>query len=203
MKIRFEYSIILFFSGFLIGNNHVALCALIICATVHELGHILCANILKIKIREMVIDIGGAKIYPYTDTYPYSHELLLSFSGPFINVLCALLLKFTCENYLNFQSILQTATDADLFFTQYVYLFSLIQAVLNLIPVNGLDGGRILKCTLCILFSQRVGDGAVKLTTLIFAIILWILSVYLLLGSGGGISLFIFSVCMLLKIFDS
>lgn len=203
MKIRFEYSIILFFIGFLIGKTLTALCAMIVCATIHEAGHLVCAKILKIKIREMVIDIGGAKIYPCSNTYPYSHELLLSFSGPLANLMCALILNLIAKDTLYIHDITQGTALGNLSFIQLIYAFSLIQAFLNLIPINSLDGGRILKCTLCILFSQRIGEISVNVTTFIFATIMWILSVYFLLGSGGGISLFVFSICMFFKIFES
>ena len=189
--------------GILFGKEHTALLAMITCAAIHESGHLLCAKILKIKIREMVIDIGGAKIYPYSNSYPYSYELLLTFAGPFANLLLATALNLICRDSLYIQNLTKNAFDGNLSFWEYAYAFSVLQALLNLIPINTLDGGRILKCTLCILFSQKVGDTILKTTTLIFSLILWIISVYFLLGSGGGISLFVFSICMFLKIFES
>ena len=201
MKIKFEYSILLFFLGFLLGKNHTVLSAVIICAIIHESGHLLCAKALNIKIKEMVIDVGGAKIYPVSSSYSYAHELLLAFSGPTFNLLCILFLNITLNEKVNV-SIISHTTYTDLSFVEYVYVFSLMQAILNLLPINTLDGGRMLRCILCILASERIGDVAIRISTLIFALILWILSVYFLLGSGGGISLFVFSICMLLKIFE-
>ena len=203
MRVRFEYSAILLFIAILFGKEHTALMAMTACATIHESGHLISAKALKIKIREMVIDIGGAKIYPYSSTYPYANELLLTFSGPLANLITVFILKTFSYKPLYFENILHGASDSSLSFLEYAYVFSLIQALLNLIPIISLDGGRILQSTLCILFSQKVGEISVKITTLIFAIILWILSVYFLLGSGGGISLFVFSICMFLKIFEN
>lgn len=203
MKVRFEYSIIVFLMSFLFGNDHSVLFALIICATIHEAGHLICAKILKIKIREIVIDIGGAKIYPYSNTYPYSHELLLSFSGPLANIICVFVIRLVCDETRYLQNIAKDSENGALTFIELILVFSLLQSFLNLLPISNLDGGRILKCILCILFSQRIGQIFIRITTIIFAIILWIISVYFLMGSGSGISLFVFSICMFFKIFES
>lgn len=203
MKVRFEYTIIVFLMSFLFGNDHNVLLALIICAIIHETGHLICAKILKIKIREIVIDIGGAKIYPYSNTYPYSHELLLSFSGPLANIICVYIIHFISNESRHLQNFSKNLENGALSFIELVLIFSLLQSFLNLLPISNLDGGRILKCILCILFSQRIGEIFIRITTIIFSIILWIISVYFLVGSGSGISLFVFSICMFFKIFES
>ena len=80
-------------------------------------------------------------------------------------------------------------------------LASLVLAILNLLPISELDGGRIVYCTLASRFSVECAKRVVD--ALSFAIIfsLWTLSVYLILRLGASLSLFVFSCFLFGKIF--
>ena len=80
---------------------------------------------------------------------------------------------------------------------------SLGLGLLNLLPVRGLDGGRMLSCALALTAGERAADVTLRVTTGLALGCLWLLSVYALLRAGETLSLFVFSVCLLTRLLSS
>ena len=80
---------------------------------------------------------------------------------------------------------------------------SLFLGILNLIPVKGFDGARMLSALLSSMVSPDFAEKVDRFLTGIFLILLWGISVYLLLMTGGGLSLFVFSLGLFFKVFLS
>lgn len=73
----------------------------------------------------------------------YKNEIITAFCGPFVNIaICVCALLF----YLNYR-------DNQALFS--VVAINAALALFNLLPVSGLDGGRILECVLLKRFSVR------------------------------------------------
>lgn len=108
--------------------------ALGVCATIHELFHILCAKLLSIRVDSMVIAPGGAKLYtePMTDV----QELLCALAGPIGGLMPILLLRIFPE----------------------MALIATLLTIYNLIPIYPADGARVLKSFLRLFLSEPIAQ---------------------------------------------
>ena len=194
-KIKISPSSLLLFAGIFLSQNKLLALSLFICATIHEIGHFVAALILKIKIKRFELTVCGAKIIPSAQICSYKDEFILCLLGPMANILTFLL-------FLPKVNISEIHGIGSLDTCTYIALFSLMLALINLLPIKSLDGGRMLFLMLSWALGQRVGKIVLNISTFLFALILWMLSVYLLILSRGGIVFFSFSLCMFLKIFE-
>ena len=78
-------------------ENFGELSAMVVAATVHELGHIITASVLHLPLGGMRLDIHGARIS--TDvSISYFDEWMLSAGGPAFNLITAACLMPLCES---------------------------------------------------------------------------------------------------------
>lgn len=159
--------------------------ALICSVTIHETGHIIAAKLKHIKLSEMKLSILGASLYPQNQLFSYSDEIILCIGGPLANLLSAVI----CISIGKMHS---------LFFMSSVAL-----GVLNMFPIQGFDGGRILSAFLSIYFPPKTVDIICKAVSFVLLLIMWCLSVYFLLRSSATMTMFVFSTFMFAKIFIS
>lgn len=194
-KIKIAPSSILLFFGILLSENKLLAISLFISASIHEIGHIIAALLLKIKIKRFELTACGARIITATKICSYRDEFILCLSGPAANILTFLLLlpRINLSSSSGIDSL-------DIY--SYIALFSIILALINLLPIKSLDGGSMLLLAFSWAFGWRVGYVSLRISTFLFALILWMLSVYLLILSRGGIIFFSFSLCMFIKIFE-
>ena len=101
------------------------LAAIVLAATVHELGHILALGFCGGKIRCIRLRIGGAAII--AAPLPPWQELLCILAGPGFGALTVLAWRAFPE----------------------LAVAGLLQTVFNLLPLPGLDGGRALRNICC------------------------------------------------------
>ena len=164
------------------------LCAVIL----HEIGHLLCAKLLKIQIKSFEFSIFGGRIK--TEKEPsYIDELLFALGGPLAGIIgFAFTYKFALNNL-------------DIPLCQaFLFPFSVISlclSIFNLIPLTSLDGGRILKCTLCLLFPLDTADKILRFTSFFTLVSLWMLSVYMMLKTANGVPMFVFCLIFFSKCF--
>lgn len=156
-------------------------------ALLHELGHAVMAWGCGVPIKALHLDIFGARM-ELCGMLSYKRELAVAAGGPFFNLLSAAFALPFC--YFG-----SWDGRAELFLAASVCLGGL-----NLLPVQGLDGGRMLGCTLSSLFGVEAGDRVVRLTTALCLGALWLLSVYALLRVGQMLTLFTFTLCLLLRL---
>ncbi len=202
MKIKLKFGAILLLLSMIFSNNIIYALIYVICATVHELGHLCAAKLLKIKISELSFDIGGAKIIPAGQISSYKKDFLLCAAGPAASGILALAAIFVCRVGISPYSIINSdTTDANQILSA-IAVFSAVQAIINLLPVEGFDGAKMLNATVIYIFGEKVGDAISSIIAFTFALLLWMASVYLLIKVGAGLSLFSFSLCMFLKLFD-
>lgn len=151
----------------------------------HELGHIIAAWGSGVKIRGLRLDLFGARM-ELEGLLSYGQEFFVAAGGPLINLICVVGLFPLVKNYGG----------------EAITLFWGASAVLggvNLLPVGTLDGGRMLRSGAAWLWGDRVAVGLLRGTTLFFLGILWLLAVYGLIRAGQMLSLFVFSLCLLLR----
>lgn len=158
---------------------------MLLAIALHELGHIVIARLINIRLRELKLGIFGAALSPESYLYSYKKEILLCLGGPLVNFLCAIIVSsfFYTEPF------------------EYFKMCSLALGVLNLLPVSGFDGGRIFTALLSMIFSPRAVQVISKFISFVLIFTLWSFSVYLLMKISASLSLFMFSLSLFAKIF--
>ena len=176
----------------------------IVAAVVHELGHIIAAKTLKIKIKEISFDFSGLRIEVDERLTPYGAELVLAAAGPFANFVasfaaCMVIKKEGLDIISAFEAaekFIDTGKASFAGICGFFVMSSCVQAVINLLPVKTFDGGRILYCTLAAVSDERIADSVLSVTSCVFAFILWTVSLYLMLKMSAGLGIYIFSACI-------
>ena len=189
MKLKIGFFAIMLVLSFLLAPSLLSLCALI-SALLHELGHIGAARLCNIRLRECQIGIYGAGLVPDGGVYSYSREIFLCLCGPLVNLICASVGIW----FLNGEN--------GAFWERFVFS-SLALGLLNLLPVKGFDGGRILGAFLLQFCPTRSAENMAAALSFICVFLLWCVSVYLLIRFVASLSLFIFSISLFCRIFLS
>lgn len=161
-------------------------------ATIHECGHLLMAKTLGISLHSLEVGPLGATIKTHDALISYTREWLLCAAGPAVNLISAVL------TYMLFRRTVGFCEYGTAF---NFFAVSLFLACLNLLPIEGFDGGRMLGSSICRRFGPVASAVAVNLGTIISLLILWGISVYLLLLHGSSLSLFVFSASVFCRVF--
>ena len=162
--------------------------AIFFAATIHELGHLLMAWTCRVRVSELRLDILGARIR-MDGLMSYTTEWLVAVGGPAVNLATALAV---------YPFLVREGHSAEgwLF---WFFTASLGLGLLNLLPVGTMDGGRMLHCLLSGVLGERIAAVCLRVTTCVCLVALWMTSVYVLLRAGQMLSLFAFSMCLLLR----
>ncbi len=177
------------------SNDFIECAVIIFSALIHEIGHLFAAYILGIKITGFDIDLVGASITT-AGLGSYRDEIILAGAGPLANLIC-IVIFYPLYRYHEIHNCP---------FAQYFYFFCgvcLCLMVINLLPVKGFDGGRILHASLAHFFGPSIADRVCDTLTIISIGAIWVLSIYLILRFQSALSLFTFSVMLFFRIFSS
>lgn len=191
MKRKFSVSLFscLWFTALLLLDAPFVL-PLTAAVAIHETGHLLCAAFLKVKITGIRISMLGARIDVDPSSLSYGREFALALCGPLAGIIGHLILYPLSSPSSSLSSY---------FFN--LSAISLTLSLFNLLPVDSLDGGRMLRCALSRFFSPDLADRAMKLFTFASLLLLWLISVYMMLKIVSGLPLFIFSAILFLEFF--
>ncbi len=107
---------------------------IVIALTIHEVGHLVAALILRIKFQRIKITLFGFNLNANLESIKLSKKIMLFFAGPFLNLVMFFVLADTEYN---------SFANANIFL-----------AGVNMIPVVPLDGGNICKSIL-----EKILDG--------------------------------------------
>lgn len=175
-KIQFILFILIFYF-----TNQVELYAFFIAfAIIHEISHMIVAILVGKKIERVELLPLGINVSFKILVEDYNKRiikgsisnlknLLVAVAGPFINFAIAIILYNL--NILNNNITINSQINLEII----VYI-NLLIGFFNLIPIFPLDGGRIMKEILCILFGKRIALEKTNVISNISIIILTILS---------------------------
>lgn len=151
---------------------------------IHEVGHLTAAYLLHMKPSGAIADTIGIRLLFNGIPPSYAKEIVLCAAGPLANL-------------LSFFLTLLCGLSALSFFPSV----SLALAMLNLLPIEGFDGGRIAKSSLLLFLPPDRADRISDLFSFLFLFVLWCVSVYLMMRAGNELSLFFFSTAIFFRIF--
>lgn len=147
MRITIDLKIFLFALIFVITKQIEFYAILMAYAVIHELGHLLCGIVLKLKPESFNITPFGLQISFKADIDLYNikvkkgtklciKRMLLALAGPATNFIIVLVLVALNNAGIVANSIL---------FGETAIYANILIGIFNLIPIYPLDGGRILK----------------------------------------------------------
>lgn len=180
-------TILLFFLVFFLkGTEYIFL--LLFSAFIHECGHILTAKILSVPFVRVRSGLFGLWMKYDFSVKSYLTEIIVSCFGAAFNVCAAALTLFLCRPF----GLLP------LFFV----FSNLSLAVFNLMPVSGFDGIGILHCLILTLTGDvSKADKACRIVSAVFSGAFFLLTVYIQMRAGAGLSLMLLSVFLLYNCF--
>ena len=173
MRIKIDLKIFLFLFLFLLTSQLEMYILLMLFAIIHELGHLVAGLILKFKPEEIKLSPVGLQVQfkVIDEEYKKSKakqlsikKAIIALAGPLTNLVIATVTAIIAYLNANFQN---------------TYIFSLILyanlliAIFNLIPIYPMDGGRVVKEILSIIFGKK---KAYKITYIISKTVLILLT---------------------------
>lgn len=150
--------------------------AFIICtltAVVHELGHAYVASCSGYVLDKITLMPYGAVVSGQIDGLRFSDEVKIALAGPLINIAVGLFFVATWWFIPNTYA-----------YTDIVASTNFSMAIINLLPIFPLDGGRVLWASIAIF---KGGVKAKKICTLIGLIISVALFVVFCIGAFSGV----------------
>jgi Zn-dependent protease len=160
---------------------------LLLAIAFHGGGHILTARLCGMRMRRVCRSATGLRLITARAAFPsYAVEALVALGGPLGNLVGNAVLYLAAM--LTHCAFLRSLCSS-------VMPVSLFLAAWNLLPIEGFDGGRILRCLLLQRgASLRASDRVLAFCSAFFFCLFWMLSMYLLLRTGRAFSLFWFCV---------
>ena len=150
-----------------------AFCALS-AVLLHEAGHTAMALLFHGQIRSIRLMPTGISI-SLSRASSYREEFFVALAGPLMNILSAILSPL-------FSPAL----------SQTMLTVSLLLALINLLPIRTIDGGRMLGALISHTFGENVSEKVLSFTTAVSLSLIWMLSLYIFFYSGVNFTLLIF-----------
>ena len=154
MRIRIDLKIFIFLILFILTRQIEIYALMMVFAIIHELGHMISGILLGLKIEKMELMPYGVSVSFRLTTKDYNNKIkngnllelkkiIVAIAGPLTNLLIAII-----TYYLDIGEELKAL----------VVYSNILLLLFNLIPVYPLDGGRILKSILHILFGKKTAE---------------------------------------------
>ncbi len=145
---------------------------------VHEAGHIFALHMCKTKPKKICIYPFGVDMKCDVSRLSYEKELFVMLSGAAVNLIICVI-SFT---------ICVFAYSRELLFTAFCNAFF---GITNLIPIKGLDGGRVLYVLLCMHIDEERASRICKVVSNVSYGILSLVFLIIILLTGANFSMII------------
>lgn len=187
MKIRFlsiplqiSFPFVAFSTCFILMDSSGTAFWGILAAAVHEAGHLLVLFCENTPPKEICIRLFEFVVVDACQTRSYGKEIVLSLAGPIANFLTASVF-YMLSGFLS----------APLFLT--IASVNLLLGLFNLLPVESLDGGKILYSLLALGFGAERAEKAVLLISFFVLLPMAVLGFFILLRSQYNYTLLLLS----------
>ena len=177
-KIRIPIITVICLIGLIFIEPTAYLGLIFLSVLLHEAGHLFVMALFGIGIERITVLPIGIDIKRRQKFISYPKEIILALAGIAVN----LLVFFIFGKY------------------EFFAYTNLLYALVNLIPIKGLDGGCALEAFLLSVCDCNRADKILKTLSFIFLVLLWMAGVYILLILDGNISIFALSVFLFLSI---
>ncbi|MBE7004551.1 MAG: hypothetical protein E7425_09780 [Ruminococcaceae bacterium] len=158
-------------AALLVGGAEVA-AAVLLAASMHELGHLLALRLLGASVEGLRLGGFGAEIRARTHRLSYFRELLAVLAGPAVNLLAApLIASYAVRHGWDWGCLFAGA--------------HVVLGVYNLLPIPPLDGARALYLVTAYCFDPYAADRAVAAVGLVCSCVLCAFGAYLAVCWGG------------------
>ncbi len=136
---------------------------------IHELSHGLMAMFLGIRIQEIqILPFGGLVKLDNSLSFTPKEEIIISLAGPISNVALSATIFFL-QDFFYWKS---PGFD-------FVIFSSLSIAIFNLLPALPLDGGRVFRSMLALIFGYKKATDITSIISKIIALCLVVFNIYL------------------------
>ncbi len=177
MRFRIDLKIFLFLILFYFTKQIKIYSMIMIFAFIHELGHLIAGLLLKMKPEKLEIMPFGITISFKINTKDYNKrikngnlleikKIMVALAGPLTNLIIIIIAMNLNLDIINGLIIIYTNT---------------LLMVFNLLPIFPLDGGRIVKGILYIIFGKRKSEEYTNDISIISTIIITAISSILIL----------------------
>jgi stage IV sporulation protein FB len=164
--IEFHISFFLLLIIVVLSGNALFAAASVLFSLLHEMAHKHMAARLGYTPEKISYGLFGGVLHVREGFVKPRHELLIHLSGPFFNIVSALLLY---GFYLYFY----------LPWLQPVILANAVLALYNLMPFYPLDGGKITDLYMAVFFGYGRSQRISRFFSLIFSVFLFLFGIYL------------------------
>lgn len=181
------------------GIQLLQIVALFTCVTLHEYGHAMMARAFKVRTVDItLLPIGGLARLERMPRVPWQ-ELLVAVAGPAVNVVIAILLGVGLAIGINTGALTSiSGNDLDSFLGSaivhplgWLLVMNVVLVLFNMIPAFPMDGGRVLRSLLAMVWEYRFATRTAARIGFIAAIALGIFGFTNVLPMVVLISLFI------------
>ena len=142
-------------------------------AVLHEVGHSVAASRRGYKLKKLSLTPFGASISGDFDLLPALDEFFIAISGPLTSFFIAVIIVASWWLVPNLYP-----------YTEVIFYANMTLAIINLLPVTPLDGGRILSAILNLSFKKRVGELTLKILGVVVSFALFVVFIALFYVKG-------------------
>ena len=160
---------------------------LLLAIGLHGVGHVISARLRGMRMGRICRSATGLRLITESAAFPsYADEAWVALGGPLGNLL---------GNALLYLISLAASHPALWTICRGVLPISFFLGIWNLLPIEGFDGGRLLRCLMLRRNTTlRTADRVLAVSSALCFCFFWMLSMYLLLRTGRAFSLFWFCV---------
>ena len=186
MKFKIDLKIFLIAILFFMSSQIKVYTIMMICAIIHELGHLLVGILLGMKPEKLeIIPVGirvTFKIYikDINSKIKQTNKLeikkiFVAIAGPVVNLILIYIAAISKTNIISK--------------INFIYA-NLLLVIINLVPIYPLDGGRILKGIISIFKGKKKAEQTINKISIIIGIIISALGIWILINNKNIAILF-------------
>ena len=180
-EIRVSFIALAVISFLTVSNIYTGYALCFAAVIIHELGHLLCMLIFRIRVRGISVSLFDIKLLE-SDRYKtaFFKDVLITLSGPAVNLLVFII-------SVGFSGVFA-----------YVNLFV---GLFNALPASTLDGGQALYLVLSRFFKPKTSALIIDIITIIISVPLFFAGFYTLLKTSYNFSLLFIGLYLFTGVF--